>query len=145
MFRFLLVLVFSTLMVGCFKSAELKQAEARATNYIKLSAAEYNSMCEIQAYSRFPVNMFQQVTPGTPAIINDCSIYRTSAAKSFCSAGNRPATPDTVTRYDVNLKPRNLFITECLKESLRNDKDFKAGYAPLKAEVDRQRMLEKSR
>jgi len=120
----LILFSISFLLVGCFKSSELREAEARYKDHVKISAAKYAASCQAQANTAYPPNIIEVFVAGIPPTYQDCSGYKSGLAASICHQGNTPGTPDRYITQDMNLSDRKDYKSRCIKDALSNDLEF---------------------
>lgn len=114
----------SFLLVGCFKSSELREAEARYKDHVKISAAKYTASCHAEANAAYPPKIIEVLVAGIPPTYQDCSGYKSGLAAAICQRGNTPGTPDRYIKQDINLSERKDYKSRCIKDALSNDTEF---------------------
>ena len=108
------------LLTGCFKSAEVRQAESR-----------FRNQCIPEAQRIFPVQMIdsRRTVSIQPPRLANCSHISTAPAKRICEFGNqelminyeRRKTKVVGAVYDANQRSREDWLDRCVEQKMRQN------------------------
>ncbi|NRQ01295.1 hypothetical protein [Marinobacterium sp. xm-d-530] len=124
--KFVLLIPISITLMGCIKSAEVRNAESNLESFERQQASRYISGCTSEAARLVPVRM-ERFRPDPPSLQN-CGYYTDNMSRMICEQGNQNAIAlneaMSYKTYDANEKQRAQVRDDCVSQLLNSDPNY---------------------